>query len=371
VTAELSNRISIAYLIDNLGHGGGTENQLHTLVTHLDTSKFDPIIIALGRRFPDYNLSAPCEVIHLNWSRLLHWSSLSPFARLIRILRKRQVRILQLFFPDSRFIGLLAGLCARVPHIVVSRRDCHAHPGVRRRLIYLITSKLSGYCLVNSQAAKAIVLRQEQFAPERVTVIPNSIAVINQRLVKSTASKHTSDLVIGIVANLRPVKRIDRFLRLAHRLSAEVDRFHIVGFGWPSDRQKYMNYAADLGIAHMVEFQHSLTDIADLLRAFSIGVLTSDAEGLSNALIEYAMCGLPAVAFDVGGNREVIQHGRTGWLAPPGREDIMCYYIRLLIHWPELRHRMGHRAREHALSAFSIARMVNQTESFYYQILQQ
>lgn len=363
-------RISIAYLINNLGHGGGTENHLHTLVSHLDSTKFDPIVIALGPRFPDFNLTAPCEIVHLNWSHLVHWRSFRPFFRLMGILRARRVCILQLFFPDSRVIGVFAALFARVPNVVVARRDCHGAPGWMDRMILLITSQLSDYCLTNSKAGKTLVLQQERFTADRITVIPNSIVDINQGLLNSSRNGAASRVVVGMVANLRPVKRIDRFLRMAQDLSEEVDRFQVVGFGWDDQRQKHQNYARELGISEKVDFSFTLTDVASYLRGFAVGVLTSEAEGLSNALIEYAMCGLPAVAFDVGGNGEVILHGRTGFLVPPGREDVLRYYVRLLVHSPELRERMGNRARERALSEFSIDRMIRQTETFYQEIVQ-
>ena len=72
------------------------------------------------------------------------------------------------------------------------------------------------------------------------------------------------------------------------------------------------------GVADRVEFLGRRDDIRALLARMSIGVICSDSEGFSNAIIEYMLSGLPVVAAATGGNPEAIEDGVTGLLVEPG-----------------------------------------------------
>jgi glycosyltransferase involved in cell wall biosynthesis len=98
-------------------------------------------------------------------------------------------------------------------------------------------------------------------------------------------------------------------------------------------------------------------------------VLTSETEGLSNVLIEYAVAGLPAVAFDVGGNPEVIEDGETGYLVKPYDVNELAEKVDLLLSDPDLRRRLGRHASQRAQERFSAESMVRATETFYQEIL--
>jgi glycosyltransferase involved in cell wall biosynthesis len=100
-----------------------------------------------------------------------------------------------------------------------------------------------------------------------------------------------------------------------------------------------------------------------------VGVLTSESEGLSNVLIEYALAGVPAVAFDIGGNREVIVPDVTGLLIEPFDEEQMTAKIEHLLEHPEQSMKMGAKAVAMSRERFSVDAMVRATERFYEEIL--
>ena len=76
--------------------------------------------------------------------------------------------------------------------------------------------------------------------------------------------------------------------------------------------------AAELGIADHVYFIGRCDNVASLLFASHVGVLSSKAEGFANAILEYMSVGLPVVATDVGGVREAVVEGETGYIVPSG-----------------------------------------------------
>jgi glycosyltransferase involved in cell wall biosynthesis len=86
------------------------------------------------------------------------------------------------------------------------------------------------------------------------------------------------------------------------------------------------------------------------------------SEGLSMALLEGMMAGMPIVASDVPGVRQALENLRTGLLVPPGDSDAMAARITELVENPELAARLGSAAREHAREHFSMRRMAGEYE---------
>jgi len=92
-------------------------------------------------------------------------------------------------------------------------------------------------------------------------------------------------------------------------------------------------------------------------------------EGISNSLLEAMAQGLPVVATDVGGNREVVVDGVTGYLTSPGDPDRLAAVLLDLLSDPERRQRMGQAGRERVLTTFSIDAMVTATQNAYERLL--
>jgi glycosyltransferase involved in cell wall biosynthesis len=109
--------------------------------------------------------------------------------------------------------------------------------------------------------------------------------------------------------------------------------------------------------------------VHDIIGRFTVGILTSASEGLSNVLIEYALCGIPSVAFGVGGNSEIIVDGETGYVVPDGDEALMAEKIDFLLENPEVLKKFGQIARDMADAKFSVKNMVSKAEEFYIRIL--
>ncbi|MBU4185795.1 MAG: glycosyltransferase, partial [Proteobacteria bacterium] len=89
-------------------------------------------------------------------------------------------------------------------------------------------------------------------------------------------------------------------------------------------------------------------------------------EGISNTILEAMATGLPVIATDVGGNPELVKHGHSGLLFPPGDcealVDALNFYIEQNPHMIEIH---GRNARERAVREFSLNRMVKEYETLY------
>src|SRR5260221_2686367 len=175
---------------------------------------------------------------------------------------------------------------------------------------------------------------------------------------------------MSIVANLRnPVKDHPMFLRAAARVRAEVPDagFAIAGEGELMESLRELS--SRLGILNDVFFLGRCDNVADLLFASEIGVLSSKAEGFANAILEYMAAGLPVVATDVGGAREAIAEGETGYTVASGDDEKMAARIIDLLNEPERGRRMGERGKLIAAQKFSCDRHLQNTLELYDELL--
>jgi glycosyltransferase involved in cell wall biosynthesis len=106
-------------------------------------------------------------------------------------------------------------------------------------------------------------------------------------------------------------------------------------------------------------------NVEDYLRASDVFVLPSRMEGLSNSLIEAMACGLPAIAGNISGNTNLIDHGANGYTFETGDTDELARRIEELFDNPETRERMGRLGRAKAESEYSIKRTADMYRSLY------
>ena len=156
--------------------------------------------------------------------------------------------------------------------------------------------------------------------------------------------------MVGIVANLRPVKDHALFLHSAKLANQIPDAaFLLAGRGELYDDLRKL--AAELGIGDRVFFTQGEGNMMDWLSRMAIGCLSSISEGFSNAIMEYMAAGMPVVAIDVGGNRDAVVDGETGYLVPQRSPEKFAEPIIKLLRNDELRASMGAKGFERCLPA--------------------
>ena len=143
----------------------------------------------------------------------------------------------------------------------------------------------------------------------------------------------SADLII--VCRLGPVKRIDRFLDVVRRVKETIPGVSAIVVGDGPLRSDLERMAADLGIGENVTFAGHQTDVGAWLRKARIFVLTSESEGLSLALMEAMLCGLPAVVPRVGDLEELVEDGVNGYLIEEKTADAFVRRIVDLLSDPD------------------------------------
>lgn len=140
-------------------------------------------------------------------------------------------------------------------------------------------------------------------------------------------SKEPPDIDLILIGRLSSVKRVDLFLQAVLRLIEKQPDAVAVIVGDGPDRNSLEQMANELGIKKNVIFVGTQHNIEEWLRRSKIFVLTSDSEGVSQAMIQAMLCGLPAVVSDVGDLGDLVQNGVNGYLISELSPE--CFSIRL------------------------------------------
>ena len=119
------------------------------------------------------------------------------------------------------------------------------------------------------------------------------------------------------------------------------------------------------GVRELAWLPGERSDVAPLLPALDAFVLPSLAEGISNTILEAMACGVPVIATDVGGNRELVAEGETGMLVPAGDVPALAAGILRLADDAAMRARFGLGSRARALDSFSLGEMVRRYALLY------
>jgi glycosyltransferase involved in cell wall biosynthesis len=356
-------------MIDEL-NTAGTETQLLALIRHLDRDRVRPYLCLLRGDSPRSRALEPddCPVLRLGVGSLCRLATVAKARRLAQFLRRERVDVLQLYFPDSTYLGVLAGRLAGVPRVVRTRNNLGYYLTPLHRLLGRVVGRLTDVTVANCEPCREAVVANEGAAPGSVIVLENGVDLVRFSALPPLTAR-PGPVRVGAVANLRPVKGLDVFARAAAAVAAtrpEVS-FEIAGEG--EARPDLERLAADLGLGGRLRLPGVVRDVPAFLGRLDVAVLCSRSEGMSNALLEYMAAGRAIVASRVGASGSLIEDGVHGLLVPPGDDAALAAAVGRLVDDAGLRARLGAAARARAERQYSRRAMVDRFERFYQQLV--
>jgi len=229
-----------------------------------------------------------------------------------------------------------------------------------------MAARLSHRITVNSQAVWDDMVRYDHVDVSKLRLIYNGVDTkpfapalsCGKDVRRNLGLDKTTKLMI-VIANLIPYKGHSDLLKAAREV---VDRFPDAVFllvGEDRGIQKALEKdVVNLGMEQSIRFLGRQDDIPRLLTASDISILPSHEEGFSNVILESMAACLPVVATDVGGNREAVLDGITGWLIPPEDPKALAQKIVDLLKDPKRAEEWGKRGRERVNQMFTVKKMV-------------
>jgi glycosyltransferase involved in cell wall biosynthesis len=341
---------------------GGAETLLVNLVRRFDRRRIQPELCCL-KYFGPLGEVLAAEVPAFT-GLLAHKYDLAVLRRLTRLLAARAIDAVVTVGTggDKMFWGRLAAWRAGVPVILSALHSTGLpdHVELPNRLLAPLTDAF----IAVAQAHGRYLATHEGCPAHKVRVIANGVDTSRYRPLSPDASLRASlglpaaAPVVGIVAALRPEKNHECFLRVAQRVQRQLPecRFLVIGDG--QRRAPLESYARELGLAEAVHFLGTRQDVPELLALFDVFLLTSHMEANPVSILEALACGKPVVAPRVGSIAESVQHGKSGYLAPPADEAALTEYVLELLADPARANQMGRIGREHVVKHASLESMV-------------
>jgi glycosyltransferase involved in cell wall biosynthesis len=212
------------------------------------------------------------------------------------------------------------------------------------------------------------------WVPERtVRVLHNALmtdsygsAVLGQRRETQGRSGQVRLLNVG---RLSPEKGQDLLLRSVAALTPEYPSLQLIFAGIGPFELTLRQLAQQLGIADRVQFAGYVSDMPSLYASVDVVVQSSLTEGLPNVMLEAAYLGVPIIATDVGGTREVVEHGVSGWLIEPGDTVVLAEALRKYVSAPGYFIEMAARGRGRIESEFAFPTRTEKQTEIYRELL--
>lgn len=362
--------IRVLYVIAGLARGGA-EKQLYLLLKYMDRGMFSPAVVSLstGGIWTDQIRQLGVTVIEIPRRRSFE---LGRLLGLYRVIQQTAPTILQTFLPPDNAYGFLAGLLARVPILIASRRtnDDREVPVVLRWLNRLLLWWADAIICNTEESLRHV----PQALACRHIIIRNGIEPLNpgrpRKEVYQDLGLPPDALVVGSVGRLVPAKNYQLFVEVAAEvLQTRQDTFFLLVGDGPMQPDLKLHIRR-LGLEERVIMTGERGDVANLLGAMDVFLLTSDREGMPNAVMEAMASGLPCVVTDVGGTRELVIHGETGYISPKGNKARLVESLHRLLDEPQLRMRLAANGRKRMETGFSAERMAKTTQALYRSLLE-
>jgi L-malate glycosyltransferase len=364
-----SDRLKIMYVIGSMGHGrAGTERNLLTIIEHLDRTRFEPFLVSLQDCEYIQRGKFICDTTCLHLYRMFTPTMWRKRKLLAQRMRELGIDVVQTFFVEGHLVGGSAARMTGIKAVVSSRRNLGYSYTLKEKLLLKLANRYPHRWLANSQAVADTISQLEGIDRNRFDVIYNGVAIPALDTAGAAATITPGQRVV-MVANLRPVKGVDTLIRAAAVVIKSVPnaRFVIVGDG--PQRSSLVELVAELSLTEQVNFTGSTNDVRSAISGATVGVLTSTSEGFSNAILEYMCAGLPVVATEVGGNREAVLDGKTGFLVAPGDYNALAGKLIHLLTHPDESLRLGRTGRERVETEFSLAAMIRNYQEYYIKLL--
>lgn len=350
----------------------GAEKQLTLLAAGLPRPEFDVHVCALTRSGP---LAADLEAAGVPMTLIGKRAKVDPagFLRLKRQIAALKPDLVHTWLFAANSYGRAAALAAGVRRIVAGERSVDPWKAWHELAIDRWLARRTDRIVVNSTGVRDFYV-QHGLPSEKFTLIPNGIGPFTPsdlpraELLAELGLPENARL-IGAVGRLWPQKRIKDLIWAADLLKVIRDDVHLLIIGDGPLRRKLERFREQVRIEDKVHFLGHRNDVPRLLPHFDALWLASEYEGMPNVVMEAMAAGVPVVATDISGNRDLVVPGETGYLVPVGDRAAFARETRRLLEDAELARRLGEAGRRRMLAEFTVEQMVERHAKLYRELL--
>jgi glycosyltransferase involved in cell wall biosynthesis len=282
--------------------------------------------------------------------------------------KKYHIALIHTFGIISDIAGLFASKILGIPHINGSMRS--APPRLNHRdIINRCCMPFANMAVANSYAGLQAF---KMLKHPRTQVIYNGVDLSRFQNVKPIKQIVPSICMVGNFTKRKDQASLIHSLPLIRQ---EFPKIKLLLIG--KKRKKFakcQQLIKSLGLAASVDIISDTDHPEPYILGSHVTVLITNTkihgEGISNAIIEYMALAKPVVASDCGGNKEIVEHGKTGYLTPANTPLIISEYILKLLYTTEKTKQMGALGKKKIFSQFGLERMIDEYECLYHKLLE-
>jgi glycosyltransferase involved in cell wall biosynthesis len=368
-TCAQASALHVAMVIPTLDRIAGAERQVMLLAAGMRRRGWRVTVVALsgkGGSAADELREAGVQFLSLGMRKGL--ADPRGWTRFIGWLRRRKPDVVHAHLPHAAWLARWSRLFAPGP-VVIDTLHSSSTGGVGRHLGYRLSRGLPDQVTAVSHSVAESHLAIRMVREQAMTVLPNGVDVDKWRPDEKMRAAVRRELGLKDEFLWMAVGRLDRvkeYPTLLKAMAAVPAPARLVIAGRGPLLRDLARLSSHLGLSERVKFLGFENGVRRWLQAADAFVLASRWEGLPMALLEAAACGLPSVATDVPGSREVILDGETGTLVPPLDASALAWAMTAMMRTPaEVRLRMGARARQRVVEQFSLASTIDRWEDLY------
>jgi glycosyltransferase involved in cell wall biosynthesis len=373
------NLFKIVFLSTSLNFGGA-ETQLTHLASRLKARDWQVSIISITPplSFVEELQEIGVSVNSLGITRKNPGAIIKGYLKMVRMLRLLRPHILHCHMVHANLLGRTARLSCNAPVLISTVHNIY-EGGRIREIAYRITDPLTDLTtFVSGAAAERYVGIGAVSKNKPWVVVPNGVDM--NEFIPNPEMRASLRRNLGIddrfvwlaVGRLEEQKNYPNVIRAFAEVIQGYPNAALLIVGDGNLRSELELLTERLGLNNSIHFLGVRRDVPGLMNAADAHVLSSDWEGMPMVLLEASASGLPIIATDVGGNREIVLDGNSGILVAPRDSDALSNAMRRMISLPviELR-RMGEAGRNQVKQQYDIEHVVDVWEGLYTKLLRE
>lgn len=353
---------------------GGAERQAVSLFRRSDRTRFRHSAINYWPKENDIAAEIEAAGCPLH---LLDKTTLSTprfFWGLRRLLRRLEPDVVHTWLYSPAFWGRAAAVSVGMRGIVASTRTARRYRHGYERVLDRWLSRRTAVRITNSQQIRRVLMEDVGLSTETIEVIYNGVEesrfadMPDRAAARARLGWPAAAPILLSIGRVVEAKNYPMLLRVVERIGPVFPGLRAYIAGWGDLIDSLRKQRDDYGLKDCLELLGRREDVAELMAAADVFVMTSAWEGFPNALLEAMWVGLPVVSTRVSGTEELIESGTNGVLVDVDDDRVMSDAVAGLLRNPAERARLGAAARRSVRDRFSIERMVAAHEAVYERV---
>lgn len=372
-TNKSHQKIRLLHCIETISSGGVDQIRL-TLAKWLDKNKYELKIICteahgfLGEAIKGEGV----EIIEVGVFKYpFHWSK---HQKVLQVIRNYRPHIIHGAVFEGMTMAAVSGFIGKVPVIVLEETSCPRNRTKKAIFLQRFYSKMADRVIGIAPSVVSFLVEKVGLPKDKVVLINNGVSppekAKDQKLIElnEKLGLNTHDLVVGSIGRLyNDVKRFTDILEAIRLLNNPSVKFLLVGSG--KDQQLIKEFAVQAGLNDQFIEVGYKEDTSAYYRLMNVFCIASDNEGFGLVAAEAMFHQLPVVATAVGGLKDIVVDGETGFLVPSHRPDKIAEKLQILMDEPEMRRSMGAKGLARAQQEYSAQAYVEKIHQLYQELL--